>query len=507
MRRLVVVVVAALLFLGCCPAGARGEAGALHDGPMMTIAHLTDLEALSSRAPELLNQTFRWLEEHREEYNISLVVITGDLVEQWDNETQWGAFLNATEGISIPIATLAGDDDCANGQNYTYYEKYVGPDRLFYHLLVGPFVILMVSWPNPSNALNETLIEWAQGVLSEHEDKWPIICTHAYCEKVGYPEALSPVGQQIYDYLVGEKTTVILQGHVHDSWYYKRHKGPTVIHEFCTNYQEELVGVVRLITYQGPKDVVVREIKVAPGPDELLSEVGIKLTYEISIDVVCRAQSIEEVGLTVDVKDDEGIDILERVVLSVAKDGVNVTLFWNGSWWHGDVLVDVSREEKSPTEVIWGLVLNFSGMDVGSWRVDARAEDVYGRVATSSTEFTWLAFWSSMDVYEANEWLREQGLPHVVEATTAVEYVNITGTIMTLYVAEGGQVVINCSSWGKPSWVSLDGRFITRLEGREGASYDRGLLLLMVESEAMIGWAMTGAGGPVPPPPPPPEEK
>ncbi len=55
------------------------------------MVHLSDTQSLANHYPETYDYTFSYLDSIKERHTISAIIITGDLVNTWDNKKQWDA--------------------------------------------------------------------------------------------------------------------------------------------------------------------------------------------------------------------------------------------------------------------------------------------------------------------------------------------------------------------------------------------------------------------------------
>jgi predicted MPP superfamily phosphohydrolase len=94
-----------------------------------SFVHISDTQYLASRYPETYNFTFSYLDSIKESYNISAIIITGDLVELWNNENQWEAYSHAVHKTSIPVYAIAGNHDTNGGNDFQYFTRYTGNSK------------------------------------------------------------------------------------------------------------------------------------------------------------------------------------------------------------------------------------------------------------------------------------------------------------------------------------------------------------------------------------------
>ncbi len=91
-----------------------------------SVVHISDTQYLASLYPETYDYTFSYLDSIKERYNISAIIITGDLVETWNDKKEWEAYSHAVNKTSIPVFVVAGNHDINDDYDYQYYTQYTG---------------------------------------------------------------------------------------------------------------------------------------------------------------------------------------------------------------------------------------------------------------------------------------------------------------------------------------------------------------------------------------------
>jgi predicted MPP superfamily phosphohydrolase len=198
--------------------------------------HISDPQSLTTNYPETLDLTFSHIESLKKTYNISAIIITGDVVNTWNDRKDWDAFAHARNLTTIPIYEIAGNHDTGEGDHYDYYAGYSGGPVENYVTSVGDFDFVGINYvsttlpPEELSRLRETLA----GSSRSHT----IIATHYYMDEGGN---LSPLGEDIDTYLV-VKPSLVLMGHMHANFIRMRTVGgfPTVAD--MTNYQDGVPG-------------------------------------------------------------------------------------------------------------------------------------------------------------------------------------------------------------------------------------------------------------------------
>ncbi len=167
-----------------------------------TIAVLPDTQGYSEDFPWIFEAQTAWIADNVEKRNIVFVLQLGDIVDD-NNVPQWEVAHKAMtrlDGVA-PYAMCVGNHDMGpKGMTFTretlfneYFplENYKNlptfggvfaaePDRMnnSYHLFSAggrDFVVVSLEF-GPRDAV----VDWANGVLREHADRWGIVITHGY---------------------------------------------------------------------------------------------------------------------------------------------------------------------------------------------------------------------------------------------------------------------------------------------------------------------------------------
>lgn len=196
-----------------------------------SIVHLSDSQNLATYYPDTYNLTFSYLESIKKQYNISAIIITGDLVNTWDKKSEWDAYSRARNLTNIPLYVTAGNHDTNRGKNYQYYCLYTCEQKGNYVTAVNDFDFVGINYVEKSLAPQE--FPALRQAIANGSHNFTIIATHYYMGKDG---ALSPLGKDIDRQLIVQPT-LILSGHVHgDLIKVKNISGYQVI-EDLTDYQ------------------------------------------------------------------------------------------------------------------------------------------------------------------------------------------------------------------------------------------------------------------------------
>ena len=201
-----------------------------------SFVHISDTQGLASSYPKTYDYTFSYLESIKERYNISAIIITGDLVNTWNSKKEWDAYSHAVHQTSIPIYTVAGNHDTNNGQDYQYYSQYTGNTADSSVTTLNNFDLVEINSVFKSPELLE--ITTLKKTLLNSPNNFAIIATHFYMDENG---TLSRLGEDINRQLI-VKPTIILSGHVHANFVRIRMIDQYPVIEDLTNYQFGIPG-------------------------------------------------------------------------------------------------------------------------------------------------------------------------------------------------------------------------------------------------------------------------
>ena len=196
-----------------------------------TIVHLSDTQNLATYYPDTYNFTFSYLESIKSQYNISAIIITGDLVNTWDKKSEWNVYSRARNLTDIPLYVTAGNHDTNRGKNYQYYSQYTGEQKGNYVTAINDFDFMGINYVEKSLAPQE--FPTLRQAIVNGSHNFTIIATHYYMGKDG---TLSTLGKDIDRQLIVQPT-IILAGHMQgDLIRVKNISGYPVI-EDLTDYQ------------------------------------------------------------------------------------------------------------------------------------------------------------------------------------------------------------------------------------------------------------------------------
>ena len=174
-----------------------------------SLVHLSDTQNLASFHPEVYNHTFSYLESIKDVQNISAIIITGDLVNTYDNETEWNAYRNAINKTSIPVYATAGNHDTAYGLVYSFFSQYTGNTKPYSVTSLNDFNLVSIDYSIVSLASHE--FQSLREKMDQYPHSFTLIATHHYMEPDG---SLSLVGEDIDKELI-RYPTLVMAGHRH----------------------------------------------------------------------------------------------------------------------------------------------------------------------------------------------------------------------------------------------------------------------------------------------------
>ena len=196
-----------------------------------SLVHLSDTQNLATRYPKTYDYTFSYLESIKDQYNISAIIITGDLVNTWDSKKEWEAYSHAVNKTAIPVYVIAGNHDTNSGKNYQYFTRVTGNVKESYVTRLENFDLVGINYVGTS--LKPAEFAALRKSLVSAPENFTIIATHYYMDQNG---VLSSLGRDIGKQLI-VKPTIIMTGHVHADFIREMMMGQYPLIEDLTNYQ------------------------------------------------------------------------------------------------------------------------------------------------------------------------------------------------------------------------------------------------------------------------------
>ncbi len=338
--QLYVLLFSLVLFIPVSGSGPEGDWS-------YSVVHISDTQVLSSSYPSTLNFTFSYLESVRTAYNISGIVVTGDLVNSCTNSTQWERYAAARSRTVIPLYEVAGNHDVDGAQrNYTAFDAYIGSGKRNWTSEIGDFLWIGIGYTR--NELGDAEVTTYNTLINSSPSKIPIFGTHNYFDGTTYPSSLSPLGESIRGRLVVRDPTFVMCGHMHGNILHSgRYSGKTLV-EDMTNYQgygDYSAG--RMYTIYKIFDKVVRigtrDLSVYPS-QSLGTE---SIVYQIPFMAVVRPWASENWIFTDDlsgviVRDHYGLASDVPLMADINNDGITDRVVFRSGEWIADYDMDGS---------------------------------------------------------------------------------------------------------------------------------------------------------------------
>jgi hypothetical protein len=169
-------------------------ASSLPDGQRLTYSfvHISDTQNLATYYPNTYDLTLSFIESMKEPCNISAFIITGDVVNTWDDEKEWDAFLHARNLTTIIVYEISGNHDTGEGDCYQFYTAYTGMPEENYLTSFEDFDFVGIKYVNETLPREE--LSRFRMLLGKSSRSHTIIATHYYMDENG---ALSPLGKDI----------------------------------------------------------------------------------------------------------------------------------------------------------------------------------------------------------------------------------------------------------------------------------------------------------------------
>lgn len=180
-----------------------------------------------------------WVINNSEKLNIQMVLFMGDLVENWDNQTQWAYFntsVSKLEQNNISYLLNIGNHDFYKG-NYSNFDYYFGEDRRNYYILKN---ISNKTYGFITIEFNASfgVFEWAREILSNNSNISFMFVNHFIQYQQWYAEPTESFK------LVNSTQNIIMSfcGHSNgdDDYSFERSDG-SFFYGFLTNFQDEML--------------------------------------------------------------------------------------------------------------------------------------------------------------------------------------------------------------------------------------------------------------------------
>ncbi|WJH33707.1 discoidin domain-containing protein [Paenibacillus sp. CC-CFT747] len=230
----------------------------------------TDTQYYSRSYPNIFEKMNRWIADNKDPLKIKYVIHTGDLVQNWNMEDQWGVAdrnMKILEEAGIPYGVVSGNHDVNHNVNdYEYYWKYFSRERFagqpwyggdlsnnrhHYDLISAGGMNFVILYLGVYGRLDQQTVDWANSVLSKYKDRYAIVGTHAYIEGSG---KYGVNGKEIMEKVVApnENVFMVVSGHYHGAFYNVKRINGKVVYEVLSDYQEGPeggLGYIRLLQF------------------------------------------------------------------------------------------------------------------------------------------------------------------------------------------------------------------------------------------------------------------
>jgi hypothetical protein len=195
-----------------------------------SIVWITDTQYLSESYPADYTNLCRWITQNRDNYNIQMVIHTGDIVNEEGNTTQWTSAnqsMSLLVNADIPYCWNAGNHDynstCWIGNQYTTFNPKTFQSKPYW---AGSFedgmntaVCFNASghqWliVNLAFDANDSALTWANGLLDAYPDANAIVAAHAYINRqCKYDSWATNLKSTVLD--THPSVFLTLSGHIH----------------------------------------------------------------------------------------------------------------------------------------------------------------------------------------------------------------------------------------------------------------------------------------------------
>lgn len=184
---------------GSAAASGRSPLPPLPDGAW-TLVDMPDTQSAARSFPDVLRHQTEWIAAQRDAYNIKFVVQKGDVVDK-NSHPEWMNVRKAFDTLlaaRIPFAILPGnhdlgrwgrtDDRSSHMSDYFTYVDYRNSassgffdrnqlENSWHHIETPTGKILIIAL---EFGPRDTVLDWANGIVSKHADHEVIVVTHAY---------------------------------------------------------------------------------------------------------------------------------------------------------------------------------------------------------------------------------------------------------------------------------------------------------------------------------------
>jgi hypothetical protein len=246
-----------------------------------TIVVVPDTQGYTMYYPWLFDNQTQWIVDNVEALNIVFVTHLGDIVNNYDNITQWD-YANSSMsklGDNVRWAVLPGNHDGGDGEppDLENYDKYFGCERFngkswyggtyktgdntnSYQLFSAggdDYMIFHIQY-NPS----DDVLFWASNVIDQHPDSRVIVSTHDYIAGPIDTNHRSLIGERIWHSLIkqhADQIFLVLCGHASTQSTLIDTVNGKVVYQLLSDYQNASnieCGWLRTLTFCPAQDKI-----------------------------------------------------------------------------------------------------------------------------------------------------------------------------------------------------------------------------------------------------------
>jgi hypothetical protein len=217
-----------------------------------SIIWITDTQHIAESSPQLNDNLTQWIVANNQNYNVKMVIHTGDLVQDEGNRTQWQ---NANQSMGtlldngVPYTWNAGNHDynktCWIANQYVAFNPAVLAAKRYWVATefdgMNNAVLFNASgsqWliVNIAYNANESVFGWANNILDQYPEAHAIVAAHAYLNKRGgYDEWAVNLTKSVLD--THPNVFLTLSGHYYPTQGNRTHVGGR--DELLFNQQDE----------------------------------------------------------------------------------------------------------------------------------------------------------------------------------------------------------------------------------------------------------------------------
>ena len=243
---------------------------------------VSDTQVYAYRYPKVFNKMFAYMANTAEEQNALGVVMTGDIVDNRNEQRHWDharSAIGLLEG-KLPLWSVAGNHDV--GADQTDYGAYLAcgfcaaeeGDLLYrdgvcwydtFEAAGQDFLLLGIGWQTDSDYL-----PWVKGVLETYPDHTAILLVHSFLTDKGN---LTGTGKNLEKELLGAypNLRLVLCGHNDGSARWQRtYEDGHCVNALMYNFQDDKkygLGYLRILTFD-PTDRSLHVTTYSPWFDD-----------------------------------------------------------------------------------------------------------------------------------------------------------------------------------------------------------------------------------------------